>query len=886
MKIPSAWPIAGLTCYNIAMTETNQTLSQHTPMMQQYLRIKSAYPHILVFYRMGDFYELFFDDARQAAELLEITLTSRGQSAGAPIPMAGVPHHALDSYLAKLVRLGRSVAICEQIGDPSPGKGPVERRVVRIVTPGTLTDETLLDESRNSLLLALHQQDDCYGIAYLTLSSGRFNITQVYSADALLGELERLKPAELVVSEDFILLPPLRDYPNLHRQPAWRFDLDAATRVLCAQFGTRDLEGFDCSDLPLAITAAGCLLHYAQETQLCALPHITAIHAERHEHSVVLDATSRRNLELDHSMSGRHEHTLLGVMNRCATPMGRRLLRQWLNRPVRDRSLLRLRQQASGCLLADDQHLSVSGVLRGMGDVERILSRIALKSARPRDLLNLRHALGKLPGLQKSLAGLQSPLLQQLAEQIGVHPEIHACLTRALVATPPFSIRDGGVIAPGYDPELDELRSLSENADHYLLALEKRERTRTGIANLKVGYNRVHGYYIEISRSQAKAAPTDYLRRQTLKGAERYITPELKEFENQVLNARDQALSREKYLYETLLDELTTAIAALQNSVSAVAELDVLVNLAERARSLDLHPAELVDTPGITIEAGRHLVVEHVAETPFIANDLRLDEQRRMLIITGPNLGGKSTYMRQTALIVILAHIGSYVPARKAVIGPIDRIFTRIGASDDLASGRSTFMVEMTETATILNNAGRQSLVLMDEIGRGTSTFDGLALAWACASYLADKLGAFTLFATHYFELTQLPKTHAGIANVHLDAVEYDNTLAFIYRVHEGAANRSYGLQVAALAGIPQVVIAQAKHHLQHLENPMAEQPASLSAAKSHCLESAPLPEPEAASQLHPLMQVVDEIDPDELSPRQALAMLYKLKSLTSRQSE
>lgn len=856
------------------INKNNNDLAQHTPMMQQYLRIKAEYPDLLVFYRMGDFYELFFDDARCAADLLEITLTTRGQSAGAPIPMAGVPYHAADSYLAKLVRLGQSVAICEQLGDPHTSKGPMERKVVRIVTPGTLTDEALLDQQQNSLLAAVYQVNTGYGIASLALSSGHFTVTQVDGEDAMLGELERLKPTELLISEEANTPEALAALTSVRRRPPWHFDQDSAIQSLCAQFGTRDLEGFGCSDLTLGIAAAGCLLHYAQETQLNALPHLTSIHAERHSDSVILDAPSRRNLELEFSISGRHQFTLIGVMDRCATAMGRRLLRYWINRPLRRRPVLRLRQEAIGRLLTDDSYEAVQSVLKGIGDMERILARIALRSARPRDLANLGQSLAKLPDLQAAMIPLQTPLLQTIAQRIGTHPHMQTLLQQAIVPTPPQSIRDGGVIAVGHDPELDDLRNLSEHSNQYLLDLENQERSRTGIANLKIGYNRVHGFYIEVSRSHTDQVPPDYLRRQTLKGAERYITPELKRFEDQVLSARERALAREKSLYDELLESLINALVPLKESAAAAAELDVLANLAERARRLNLQPPELVDTPGLSIQGGRHLVVEQVTDTPFIGNDLRLDNRRRMLIITGPNLGGKSTYMRQTALLVVLAHMGSFVPAAKATIGPIDRIFTRIGASDDLAGGRSTFMVEMTETATILHNATPQSLVLMDEVGRGTSTFDGLALAWACADYLAHTCQAFTLFATHYFELTRLPDLHATMANVHLDAVEEGDTIVFMYAIQEGPASRSYGLQVAALAGIPKRVVERAKQHLEKLENPS---PKNEIQAPSKTLTQQPSLFTEEP---HPAVTLLNQVDPDSLSPRQALEIVYQLKGL------
>ncbi len=850
-------------------------LSNHTPMMQQYLRIKAEHPDILLFYRMGDFYELFHDDARRAAELLNITLTTRGQSAGAPIPMAGVPFHAVESYLAKLVKLGLSVAICEQLGDPAASKGPVERRVVRIVTPGTLTDEALLEERRDNLLVALHQAKHTYGLASLDLSGGRFVIAEVRGETALGNELERLNPAELLIGETFVPPEAWRQHPGLRRQAPWHFDLDSATRALCAQFGVRNLDGFGCADQPVAVAAAGCLLQYVKDTQRGALPHLTSLRVERHEDSVILDPASRRNLELEHSLSGRHEHTLLGILDRCVTPMGGRLLRRWTHRPLRDRGVLGQRQDSLRQLLENGGYEYLRGLLRGTGDVERILARVALKSARPRDLIALADALARLPDAQRFLGRMDAMLLQDLARRAGTHPTVCELLNRAIVANPPQTLRDGGVIAAGYDTELDELRDRSEHADQYLVDLEARERQRTGISNLKVGFNRVHGYYIEISRAQSQAAPADYVRRQTLKGAERYIIPELQDFEHQVLRAQERALARERILYDALLEQLIARLPALQASAAALAELDVLANLAERAAALRWNPPELVAEPGIEIQAGRHPVVEQVLDEPFVPNDLRLEpEGRRMLIVTGPNLGGKSTFMRQTALIVLLAHLGSFVPAEQAVIGPIDRIFTRIGASDDLATGRSTFMVEMSEAANILHNATPHSLVLIDEIGRGTSTFDGLALAWACAAHLAEKIRAFTLFATHYFELTRLPDEHPGIANVHLDAAEHGAALVFLHQVQDGSADRSYGLHVAALAGVPPVVIQQARQRLRLLERQMLRRelpgrPAAATPQLSLFGEAT-----------HPAVAALAELDLDTLSPDQALAELRRLKKL------
>jgi len=849
---------------------TSEVSPVHTPMMRQYLAIKAEHPDMLVFYRMGDFYELFYDDAKRAAELLDITLTSRGKSAGNPIPMAGVPYHAVEGYLAKLVRKGESVAICEQIGDPATSKGPVERRVTRVVTPGTLTDEALLAENRDNLVAAMYSDRDGVGIAWLDLSGGRFRLTEVAHGEAVTGELERLRPAELVVEEDQAA-DRYSDSLRITRRPPWHFDLDSATRLLCAQFGTRDLAGFGCDDFALGVIAAGALLQYVSDTQKSALPHLKAITVERREDALIMDGPTRRNLELERSLSGHDQHTLAGVMDRCQSPMGSRLLRRWIHRPLRSTAALRARYQAVDAILGGATD-ALQHSLGGIGDVERILSRVALRSARPKDLRQLREALSRLPIVRAQLAELESPRLQQLRDAIAEHRREQELLAKAIIDNPPMLIRDGGVIAAGYDDELDDLRGIAENADRYLLDLETREKERTGIGTLKLGYNRVHGYYIEISKGQASKAPADYQRRQTLKGAERYITPELKAFEDKVLSARERALAREKYLYEQLLDRLLDALAELQQSAFAIAELDVLVCFAERAQALRLTRPEIADEPCIEIEGGRHLVVEEVIDTPFVANDVSLNENRRLIVITGPNMGGKSTYMRQTALIAILAHIGSFVPADALRIGALDRIFTRIGASDDIAGGRSTFMVEMTETATILNNATANSLVLMDEIGRGTSTFDGLSLAWAAAHFMGEEARAFTLFATHYFELTALADELPACSNVHLDATEHDGQLIFLHAVKPGPANQSYGLQVASLAGVPASVIRRARAFLATLE--------SLQTAQSKSPQAQLPLGPVADGPGDALRDALDELDPDSMSPLQALNALYALKDL------
>jgi len=840
-------------------------------MMRQYLAIKADYPDMLLFYRMGDFYELFYGDAKRAASLMDITLTSRGKSGGNPIPMAGIPYHAVEAYLAKLVRKGESVAICEQIGDPATSKGPVERQVMRIVTPGTLTDEALLAENRDNLVASVFGDQKGFGIAWVDLAGGRFRLTEAPDIEAVLGEIERLQPAELIVDEDAEQIEKWLTGPRISQRPPWHYELDSATRLLCAQFGTRDLSGFGCDEAPRGVAAAGALLQYVTDTQKASLPHLNAITVERRDDAVIMDGPTRRNLELEQSLSGNDQHTLAGVMDRCQSPMGSRLLRRWIQRPLRSAEVLKARYQAIDSMLTSAGTAALQDQLRGIGDVERILSRVALRSARPRDLCQLGEALSRLPALRTTMAPLDSPLMQSLRSEISEHRRQQDLLRKAIVDDPPMVVREGGVIAGGYDDELDDLRAIADNADQFLLDLEAREKKRTGISTLKLGYNRVHGYYIEISKAQAHKAPADYLRRQTLKGAERYITPELKEFEDKVLSARERALAREVFLYQGVLDRVADELAELQQTANAVAELDVMSCLAERAESLRLSKPEMSDTPCIEIEGGRHLVVEQVIETAFVANDLTLDDAQRLLVITGPNMGGKSTYMRQTALIAILAFIGSYVPADRLRIGPIDRIFTRIGASDDLAGGRSTFMVEMTETATILNNATEQSLVLMDEIGRGTSTFDGLSLAWAAAHYMGEKAKAFTLFATHYFELTALAQEVPACSNVHLDATEHDGQLVFLHAVRPGPANQSYGLQVAALAGVPPHVIKRAQGYLKTLE--------SLRAAHDDHPQ-AQLALDVIDTETDVLRETIESLQPDSMTPRDALEVLYKLKDL------
>ncbi|CAD5108317.1 DNA mismatch repair protein MutS [Zestomonas carbonaria] len=852
-----------------------QDFSAHTPMMQQYWKLKNQYPAQLMFYRMGDFYELFYEDAKKAAKLLDITLTARGQSAGQSIPMAGIPFHSAEGYLAKLVKLGESVVICEQIGDPATSKGPVERQVVRIITPGTVSDEALLDERRDNLLAAVLGDEKLFGLAVLDITSGRFSVQELSGWENLLAELERLNPAELLIPDDWPQDLPAEKRRGSRRRAPWDFDRDSARKSLCQQFGTQDLKGFGCENLTLAIGAAGCLLAYAKETQRTALPHLRSLRHERLDDTVILDGASRRNLELDTNLAGGRDNTLQSVMDRCQTAMGSRLLTRWLNRPLRQREVLEARQDSISCLLDRYRFERLQPQLKEIGDIERILARIGLRNARPRDLARLRDALAALPELQEAMADLEAPHLHELARNIRTYPELAELLQKAVIDNPPAVIRDGGVLKRGYDPELDELLSLSENAGQYLMDLEAREKARTGLSGLKVGYNRIHGYYIELPRMQAEQAPADYQRRQTLKGAERFITPELKTFEDKALSAQSRALAREKQLYEELLEILIGQLAPLQDTAAALAELDVLSNLAERALNLDLNRPRFVDEPCIRIEQGRHPVVEQVLTTPFVANDLQLDDSTRMLIITGPNMGGKSTYMRQTALIALLAHIGSFVPAASCELALIDRIFTRIGSSDDLAGGRSTFMVEMSETANILHNATDRSLVLMDEVGRGTSTFDGLSLAWAAAEQLA-KLRAYTLFATHYFELTVLPESEPAIANVHLNATEHNERIVFLHHVLPGPASQSYGLAVAQLAGVPGEVIQRARQHLARLETTSLPHEAPRNDTGQPL---APIQNDLFATLPHPVLEELQRLDPNEVTPRQALELLYAWKA-------
>jgi DNA mismatch repair protein MutS len=875
-ECPSLYTAAAMGADPATDDATRDLLGAHTPMMQQYLRLKAQYPEALLLYRMGDFYELFYDDARLAAGLLDIALTSRGQSAGVAVPMAGVPVQSLDAYLARLVRRGQSVAICEQIADGAQGRGPMQRQVVRVVTPGTVTEEALLEQRRETLLAALVAEAGRFGLAWLELSSGRFTVLEADAAGDVDAELERLRPAELLVAEEQAqaLAAACRQPPVVRSRAAWHFELASASRLLADQFGTLDLRGFGVTERPLAIRAAGALLQYVRETQKTALPHIRALQVEERGDGLLIDAATRRNLELDVSLSGHEAATLFAVLDASVTAMGSRMLRRWLNRPIREHAMLRQRYHAVATLAESRSYEPLRTLLGALGDLERILARVALRTARPRDLVQLRASLGAVPALRASLTSFDSPALQALQAQIGSHVPEHELLVRAIAEQPAHWLREGGVIASGHDAELDQLRAISTNTDEFLLQLERRERERTGIAGLKLGYNRVQGFFIEIARAQAESLPPDYLRRQTVKNAERFITPELQRFEDQVLGARERSLAREKELYEQLLAGLIDVLPALQRTAEALAALDALAALAQRAATLGWSEPQLTTESRLRIEAARHPVVEQFIDGPFVANDLLLHESRRMLVITGPNMGGKSTYMRSIALVVILAHLGSFVPAQLAEIGPIDRIFTRIGAADDLAGGRSTFMVEMIETANILHHAGPQSLVLMDEIGRGTSTFDGLSLAYAVARHIGSRLRALTLFATHYFELTTLAQELDACANVHLDATEHGDSLVFLHAVREGPANRSFGLQVAQLAGVPREVIAEARRYLSQLEAGQLPVGGAVAATQ---VQLPLLPATTTAAPPTALVRRLMTLDPDQLTPRAALELLYEL---------
>ncbi len=872
-------------------TQSKKPAPQHTPMMQQYFKLKKDHPNELLFYRMGDFYEMFYDDAKTASQVLDITLTARGKTDGEPIPMAGIPFHAAENYIAKLVRSGVSVAVCEQTGDPATSKGPVERKVMRIVTPGTLTDEAFLEARRDNLLCAVHFNNElCFGISWIDLSGGRFSVSEVTSLDEMISELQRIQPAEILISDEFPYENSLEGFSGIRRQAPWLFDSESSERLLTNHFKTKDLSGFGCESMHIAIQAAGCLLQYAKDTQRNQLPHINTLNKELRSNSILLDAASRKNLEIDTNLSGDTQHTLAWVMDACSTSMGSRLLRRWLNKPLRDRNIIEARQDVITELLKEYHYDPIQDLLKKTGDIERILTRVALRSARPRDLSRLRDTLIILPAIQSELKSLTSERMVFISQLISEHPEISDLLFNSIIDNPPVVIRDGGVIKEGYDSELDDLRNISENAGQFLIDLETREREATGLSSLKVGYNRVHGYFIEISKSQSEKAPDTYVRRQTLKNAERFITPELKVFEDKALSSKSRALSREKLLYEGIIDQLNNKLVQLQNCAQGISELDVLCNFTERAQTLNFNRPNFTNEHKILIEEGRHPIVDQLISAPFVPNDLILDDQRKMLIITGPNMGGKSTYMRQIALIVLLSGTGSFVPASHATIGQVDQIFTRMGSSDDTAGGRSTFMVEMTETANILNNATEQSLVLMDEVGRGTSTFDGLSLAWSSAVHLAKEIKAYSLFATHYFEMTQLTDEISTTANVHLSATEHNDTIVFLHNVLDGAASQSYGLQVAKLAGVPEAVISNAKKQLAELE--LKDQQLHNSPTQANDTKE-PVSTPSSRNNNFSHFQndlfgaepteleiKLKQIEPDELSPREALDALYALRKL------
>jgi len=855
-------------------------LARHTPMMQQYLRIKAQHPHILLFYRMGDFYELFYDDARRAAKLVNITLTQRGTSAGAPIPMAGVPVVSVEQYLARLVRLGESVAICEQVGDPASSKGPVERKVVRVVTPGTLTELSLLDAKRDAALAALaFGGSDEVAIAWLVLASGDLRVTRTTRGE-LASELARIAPSELLLADEPGLEAPETD-TRVQRLPPWHFDAERGARLLRELLGVTTLAAFGVDGEPLLLAAAGALLAYAQDTQQAPLSHVTRIAVEHDSELVLLDAVSRRNLELTESLRGDGGPTLFALLDGNATGMGSRRLRHWLHHPQRDAAVARARQAFIGALIDLDLASRVQAPLRQVPDLDRIAARIALASVRPRELAALRDAGPPLAAVAALLQPVDTPDGGRWRQGCLLPQEIADELRRALLPEPAAQLRDGDVIAAGFDAELDELRALRDNVGQFLLDLEARERARTGIANLRVEYNRVHGFYIEVTHGQAGKVPDDYRRRQTLKNAERYITPELKAFEDKALSAQERARGRERELYEALLGRLQPKVTALLATADAVATVDALAALARHAERARWVAPQFSDAPGLQIRGARHPVVEAQIEQ-FVANDCTLGPGRRLLVITGPNMGGKSTYMRSIALIALLAYAGSFVPADSARLGPVDRILTRIGAADDLARGASTFMVEMTEAAAILNRATESSLVLMDEIGRGTSTFDGMALAAAIARALAEANRSLTLFATHYFELTQLAQWLPEVANVHVAAAQSRGKVVFLHQVREGPASQSYGLAVAQLAGVPPEVVRRARFLLARLE-----QRAAANQPQLDLFAAAEGTAPEAEVSIEPaadeLREKLAATDIDSLSPRDALALLYELQGLAGR---
>ncbi len=843
-------------------------------MMQQYLRIKADYPDTLLFYRMGDFYEMFHDDAERGAELLGITLTSRGKSTANPIKMAGVPFHSVNQYIQKLIKLSIPVAICEQIGDPTTSKGPVERKVVRVITPGTLTDENLLDARTENILMAVKKFNKGWSMAMLEVSSGRFSAREIPSSESIQSEIDRIQPAEILVGESTDQTENLSTN-RLQEVPQWYFSYDRASELLKKQFGVVDLAVFECDQYPEATAVTGALLQYARDVYGAELPHIQSFRIEKPDEFVLLDSHSWRNLEIEATLSGDTKNSLLELFDRCSTTMGARQLRRWFRYPVRNRQEVERRHRIIAHLCEEGRSETSKVNLHKIGDIERIVSRVATRTARPTDLVRLKESLQSVPSLIELIAEGDCQEVIDLCNSMEALPDLTELLSRAIQDEPATMIRDGGVIQQGYDGQLDELIKLRDDSGHALSEMEIRERERTGIKNLRIHFNRVHGYYIEVPRLATEQIPAEYTRRQTTKNTERYITPELREFESQILSAKERSLAREKALYDELLDNLQQFVARIQTTAKTVAEIDVLCNFANRSKTLDLQRPKLVDEPGIAITAGRHLLVESMLSKPFVPNDTELNERNHLLLITGPNMGGKSTYMRQTAVIALLAYTGSYVPADSVTIGPIDRIFTRIGASDDLSAGSSTFMVEMTEMASILHSATQKSLVIVDEIGRGTSTFDGLALAWACAHSLLADVQALCMFSTHYFEITALAESLTGAKNVHLDAVKHGGEIIFLYEVKEGATNQSYGIQVARLAGIPSKVIAVASEKLAEL---------SMSACKQAVQIDEQLYQPSIfdsqAKLISPALDRLGEVQPDNISPREALEILYQLKQL------
>ncbi len=865
------------------MGNISRPRAKNTPMMRQYLAIKAEYPDALLFYRMGDFYEMFYEDAERAAKLLDITLTSRSKSAGKPIPMAGVPYHSLEQYLAKLVRQSVTVAICEQIGDPATSKGPVERKVTRVITPGTLTEEELLSDRQENITAAIYEAKGRIGVATLEISSGRFNGFELTQHTQLQSELERLGVAEILVAQTqtHLLAPAALQSASQTPTPDWYYQLSRATQVLCDIFGTHDLAAFGGDAFPLATRAAGALIQYIRDLHGDDIPHIRRLEYQHDDSVVLIDSVSRLNLEIERSRDGMREHTLINLFDRCSSPMGARMLRRWFNNPSRHHPILTARHEAMDWLIEQGRYRNFAATLKQCGDMERILARVALKTARPRDLTRLHATLALLPQLQPPLAKAAATLLADLRAPLAPQPEVVALLGAALLEHPPNLLREGGVLRDEYDAELCQLRHLQRDSGDFLLTLEAREKARTGVPGLRIKYNRVHGYYIELPRSRSEQVPPDYIRRQTIKNAERFVTEELSEFEEKILSAKSKALAREKWLYNELLEKLTPRVAALQSCADGLAQLDVLVNFAARAVALNLVRPLLSEQMVLEIEDGRHPVVEQALDTHFIPNSIQLNDRTRMQLITGPNMGGKSTYMRQVAVLTLLAHTGCYLPAKSATIGPVDRIFTRIGASDDLAGGRSTFMVEMTEMAHILRHATAKSLVLVDEIGRGTSTFDGLALAWACATDLSTRIGAYVLFSTHYFELTALAEKLPGVANVHLDAVEHGDDIVFMYSIKPGPANQSFGLQVARLAGLPEPVIAVSRDKLRCLEDQYVD-----TNSNSGGLASRPQQNLFTANRrpAHPqasaIIAKLKNLDIHQTSPLQAIELLYELTAL------